>query len=948
MGTTYLAERSTDTPFEIESDMRLSTKHIKSGKLSVQDYVESIAARYPLLGMAVLDEESLKVVEETALKAVRLLLDRENVYPWVHLAVFLTMVHYAKNWNRADTKGFWVYIANQFERRDYQRIYPFLTTAVKAACQRYNRLFIMDVNGDNNYYSTVLAHALSPNKSFFALCEFLVKFYRNNLDCSVYEDDPAIGRMVSVLRDRCQGATMEQDDDIRGNVYGIQAGLKVLITMRPGYMKQFLTKAMQKIGTLLDGGELPGKDYLDVLLTQWYISKLNETTSHTARGTASISSIKRAAPTHKRTTDIAFSYGRIRVEYVLDDEGEPALRVPSIRLASRDNPILTIRSTGDTVYQQTIGIYGNDYAATSEEVIVPLSDISDADFTDLDVTLTIEDKVIYSSGNSLHIKALLFKDAKPQTSRTIEEGNYTLFAPEQVNIEFQGTVERQRRAYFAQLCDIYVQGEVSIFAAGSLLYCSRPPVGSLRFRLPQTPMEYVVNGNAYPIYSRSDFSITAVGTLDKANPVASLQNGETLGFQSKDTNLIQFETPEENSGYTLTLTDAATSRLLDETRFYITDDYAVRFDSPYYLGTSENGSVVLDINGEHFDVPLVGFTVKASIPYGSGEIQIQVPRIKLLLDGNPIPTTAVWKGNISPSSSLQVICPESLSVSLLFGGEPIQRRNGIGGHDFVIGNAVAAYDGANEKIAVSLLVADEKVPLFDVVFKMTLTEPPQFHLSDNTLMWLNGNAFIGDENTKLAFVFAPKRGNPISLAISPTERVLSRNFPARSERYHYQVIALTDTAFGTSKTTLADGYVIFGDKAAVIFRGETLKITQVLEEGVHTEIKPVYVEEINYIGTENLGYTDLSGEYAHYTAKLFFLTRNGKRHFTDLNPVDIYLVNETAGRIHISFDDGAGLFVDKSGDYGIELYKHADPPPKLARYFFIPDFFEYKYSKEIN
>jgi hypothetical protein len=190
--------------------------------------------------------------------------------------------------------------------------------------------------------------------------------------------------------------------------------------------------------------------------------------------------------------------------------------------------------------------------------------------------------------------------------------------------------------------------------------------------------------------------------------------------------------------------------------------------------------------------------------------------------------------------------------------------------------------------------------------------------------------------------------NPITLSISPTERILSENFPAGSEWYHYKVIALTDTTFGENKKELADGYVIFGDKAAVVFRGETLKITQVLEEGVHTKIKPVYAEEISYIGTENLGYTDLSGEYAHYTAKLFFITRNGKRYFTDLNPVDIYLVNETAGRIHISFDDGAGLFVDKSGDYGIELYKHADPPPKLARYFFIPDFFEYEYSKEMN
>ena len=80
---------------------------------------------------------------------------------------------------------------------------------------------------------------------------------------------------------------------------------------------------------------------------------------------------------------------------------------------------------------------------------------------------------------------------------------------------------------------------------------------------------------------------------------------------------------------------------------------------------------------------------------------------------------------------------------------------------------------------------------------------------------------------------------------------------------------------------------------------------------------------------------------------MYFITRNGRRYFTDLNPVDIYLVNEVAGRLHISFDDGAGLFVDKSSEYTPELFKHADPPPKLARFFTIPDYFEYNLCKEM-
>lgn len=935
METTNVNSLGAEASFEIEQDMRILLKASKTGKVSVQDYVEAIAARYPLLGMAVITESSRKAVEDTALEAIKISLDHRKVYNWAYLAVFLTMVQYAKNWERAESSGFWAYICEQFGHKYSQQVYDVLTTSVKVACRSFNRLFVVDPNGDNSYYSTVLAHSLAPSKSFYALCDFLVKFYKNNLDYSIYEEDPAIGRMVGVLRDRCQGATIEQDEDIRGNVGGIQAGLRALITTRPGYMKHFLTKILQKIGSLLSGDELPGKDYVDVLLTQWFIGKLTEP------------SIKRSAPTHKRTTEIAFSYGKIRVEYILDEDGEPALRIPSIRLASRENPVLVIRSRGQLVYQYTIGIYGNDYAATSEEVSIPLSDIYDADFTGLDAEIKIDGKLIYTSGCSLNAKALLFKDRKLQTGKIIDAGNYILFAPKSVNIKFQGNVERQRRSYFAQLFDVYIQGEVSVFADGRLLFCSRPPEGSLRFRLPQTQVEYVLRDTSYPLLSRNEFSITAIGAFDGKNIEATTQTGEKLGIQNREANLCQFSLPNGNGGYSVTLADQNTGRAYDEVRFYIVDSYSVAFDSDYYLESAEDGNVTLDIDGQHFELSLMGFASKVKIPCGNGDIQIQIPRIRLLLDGSPLPIEAVWKAEISPSSVLRMLCPETVAVSLSFAGTPMTRRSTMGGFDYAIGNAVQAYDGTADKVSVNLLIAGDNIHLFDVVFKMSLTEPPSFNLAENTLMWQNSHSFMGEKSTMFKFVFQPKFGEPIVLVTGQGEKILSEDFPSKSERYHYQIITQTETAFGVVESTLANGAVIFGDKAAVIFRGEILRITQVIEEGNLTEIKPVFVEGITYIGKENLGYTDLSGNYAHYTAKLFFITRNGKCYFTDLNPVDIYLVNDKSGILHISFRDGDGLFIDKSGDYGTELYKHIDPPPRLEKYFNIPDFFVYQYSKEM-
>ena len=923
------------TSFEIEQDMRILHKTQKTGKVSVQDYVESIAARYPLLGLAVIAESNRKAIEDSALEAIRISLDHRKVYNWACLAVFLTMIQYAKNWERVESSGFWAYICEQLGHKYSQQIYDVLTSSVKIACQSYNRLFVFDPNGDNSYYTTVLAHSLAPSKSFYALCDFLVKFYKNNLDYSVYEEDPAIGRMVGVLRDRCQGATTEQDEDISGNVSGIQTGLRALITTRPGYMKHFLTKTLQKIDTLLHGDELSARDYTDVLLTQWFVGKLTAPT------------IKRSSPTHKRTTEIAFSYGKIRVEYILDYEGEPAVRIPSIRLSSHENPILKINSNGNLVFQYTVGIYGNDYAATSEEVNIPFSEISDADHAELNVEITIGGKQIYSSGISLNAKALLFKEGKLQTGRSLEEGNYVLFAPKSVNIKFEGNVESQRRSYFAQLFDIYVQGETSIFADGRLLFCSRPPEGSLRFRLPKTQLEYQIRDTVYPLFSREELSITATGAFLNKKVEATTQAGKKLLIQSQEANLCQFHLPPENGAYCITLTDENTGVFCDEIRLFIVNSYSVEFDSEYYLESAEDGNVTLNIDGQHFEMSLMGFGSKVKVPYCSGEIQIQIPRIRLLLDGDPRPTETVWKGEILPSSILHVLCPESLPVSIAFGDSQMPRRSCPGGFEYSIGNSVQAYDGTADKVSVSLLVAEGKLRMFDVVYKMSLTDPPKFNLSENTLIWLNSQAFVGDKTTTFKFVFSPKHGSPITLFANQNQRFLSEDFPSKSERYHYQIVTKAETAFGITESTLSDGFVIFGDIAAVVFRGETLRIAQVIEEGKFSDIKPFFAEGITYLGTENLGFTDLNGDYAHYTAKLFFMTRNGKIYFSDLNPVDIYLVNEKSGILHISFRDGDGLFVDRSGDCGTELYKHVDPPQQLQKYFNIPDFFLFQYSKEM-
>ena len=184
------------------------------------------------------------------------------------------------------------------------------------------------------------------------------------------------------------------------------------------------------------------------------------------------------------------------------------------------------------------------------------------------------------------------------------------------------------------------------------------------------------------------------------NVVATTRRGEELAAQSGDSNLRCFAPPIENGSHIVSLADKETGRVYDEIAFFIVDRYSVSFDRDYYLESSEDGCVTVEIEGRHFEKSLTGLSSKVTIPWGNGEIQVQIPRVRLLLDGEPLPNKAIWKGEVSPGSILSLLSPETVSASLDFGGASMARRTVTNGLGYAIGNALQAYDGPADRVPV--------------------------------------------------------------------------------------------------------------------------------------------------------------------------------------------------------------------------------------------------------
>ena len=782
---------------EVEKDMRRFPTVKSEGRYSVRDYINKISLRNPLLGMVSLSPRRRIAVENFAKRSIKYALDGNGLDRFSHMSILLIVVHYAKRWDYMESSGFWAYICEQLGYKYSTSLYGILTESVKAACIEYDRFFLRGVNGENNYYATVLAHAIAPKKSFFALCDFLVRFYQNNLDYSVSVEDSAIDRMVRVLRSRCKGETIEQDEDISGNVGGIQIGFRELLAQRPRYMRNFLANLLQRIDETYCGDIWLPENYADELLIQWHIGRITK------------SAVGQKASVHKRTTEIAFSYSRIRITYVLDEDGEPAIRIPSIRLNDLNDLTIVVFSEDYDVYRQKVEAYGNDYTCTSEETIIPLADICDVDFSDLKIDLFLDgqEERIYSSGQGLQRRTILFHNDKEIYDKVVDDGNYLLFASRCAGVTFQGNTEFQRRSYFAQLYDVYLSGESSVYVNDSLVCCSRPPLDSLRFKLPQSSARIEVYENSCPIYQRNKLSLFAVGSVQDNSVCARTQNGELLTVTGENDGTYLIKTPNKNGYYVITLYECETGRVLDEAVIYIVNYLEIKFDKPCYLENSE-GTLSIDLDEKMFKVSLDDVKGRVRIPYGIGCIAVQVPRIILTLDGRPILKNKLWKGTILPSSRIKVSCGPFLNVSLFLGQQIIERSDVPGGYEYAIGNLVQFIENTQNELPVQLFINGEKGTLFTIVFNPFLQVMPQFILKDETLVWINPSTFVGDPESKLLFEFCSKETGSISMSVEQGEHILSNSFPRQSEKYRCEIFSTNDTAFGLHRTRLYQDSVI--------------------------------------------------------------------------------------------------------------------------------------------
>ena len=401
---------------------------------------DGVFRKYPLAGEYVLTDREAELLYQSASRTVQKVLRsdtritvRENV------VLVLETIELLKYWSSdlpeegEEPVPFWDYIFLQYGvqagRSDAarSRLYDHFCKAVRDTLGRYKRFFA-PAGKTQRYYTTLLLHALAPQRSIEGLFNILFSFYVENLDFQYVPEDTSYKQFTKGMRARWNSSVVVQDDlQLRSDA--VFSGLQTLFNERPGYMAVLCDALVEKMDALLRGEEHqldPARNGWDSLLVQWYRKKSSAERSRV-----------QGERREKKTEFVATTAERIFIRFALESD-LVGLRVPCIRLQEVGDrrPLLRVLQNGAVIHQEELRVTGNDLCLTTKSRFLTLRDTG-FDFNappHIQAEITYLGNPLYSSGQKLERDFLLFDPLG--NDRTVKTGRAFLFAGGASSVEF--------------------------------------------------------------------------------------------------------------------------------------------------------------------------------------------------------------------------------------------------------------------------------------------------------------------------------------------------------------------------------------------------------------------------------------------------------------------------------------------------------------------------------
>lgn len=899
-------------------------------------FEEKIFAAYPLIGSAILKQETIDKLNENSRKYIDFILrEPQTRLPLrAEMQIALALIYNAKNWKNEENGNFWNYISLQFGYRDASgAVVRLLQTSLESAIKRNGRLFLENENG-REFKSTVVVHALSPRKSWMTLFDFLFDFYKNNLNWRMIPGDPLIAVMIRALGQKLLG---DNDDDseliISSRVYSFQEGIRKLVLYRPVYTCGLFEELIGKINSLVNSEQKAARTYEEQLCEEWFKGKIIAI-ANTRKSERQSQMVQR---------DVAIDYSRIRVKYVLKNETDVQLVVPDIRLKNEEvkRATLLISYGGALVLQKNLSWYGNELGKTLNGVSVSIPPVPyGSDRICTHVRIVCEEETIFDSDESMDRNVLLFYGANEITQSQMKHGQYTLIVPAKARVETENADVTEidalkndgLKAYFLELKDGYV-----ITVNGQLLAFDSENGTEIRILAPKEsatlPSIMFQDAEAHLAYRTSSCAII-LGNSDYLQRFVLLKNGEKIEFgamqQSNNGNGVAFTLPfhEEKDFVRLRVINLADEQLMFDKSFVLIDEANCHFNREFYFSEDDfkNAEYSMDIDDVQELIPFTKDDREIRIPFHGGELHAAIPKVEVeetsgawLQDAQ-----SVWFISAIPQSSLlKVSVPEKVRISFLVGGKDIQ----YDGQGLVtIGNVLQSLSGTGSYTDLDVVMnvsgptQKTSYTLARVFFKERFLRSPEFWFEDDKLYWDHGGVFIGNAGRQFSLILTSLGNIDYEFKLDEETNFLDLPEEMPIGNYRYQIDIQVGTLFKKAKETIATGDCIIGDRNLLRFMDRRIVVESITdeskEEAGHILIRTCYVDQIKFCGVENTS----EGNCPVYSGVLYTTGYHGERYEFSfdvhtnkkgvtkmmVNPVRIVYINDSF--LCITDPDGDGLY----------------------------------------
>ena len=969
----------------VEPDMLPRDVQVPSEPADTFALADEVFRRYPLAGEYVLtDGEALMLYQSASQTVQKVLRGDSRVTSRENAVLVLETIELLKGWSNDlaqegdESVSFWDYIFLQYGfqagRSDSARnkLYEHFCKAVRDTMGHYKRFFAPAAK-TQRYYTTLLLHALAPQRSIEGLFNILFDFYVNNLDFQYVPEDTSYKQFTKGMRARWNSGVVVQDDlQLRSDA--VFSGLQTLFNERPGYMAVLCDGLVEKMDALLRGEEKdrldPARNGWDKLLVQWYQKKSSAERSK-VQGTRR----------EKKAEYVATTAERIYVHWALED-GLVGLKLPRIRLPDvrERRPVLQVTQDGIVVCREDLRVIGNDLCKTTMSRFLPLRDTS-FDFDGpprVRAEILYLDECLYSSGQKLERDYLIF-DASG-TDRAVRGGRAFLFVGNGSNVEFsqEEVVEVVLRLnHPGQLYRLDLNEESSVAVDGREAFAGAEVSTKFRRHTAPGPLRELrgLDGGGELDLFRESFALSLVLPQGE-NPLLyrlSLDgvHHSLKEFQDEDGMIIP-SAPETGLVHSVRLVDICAGLVRYEYRYAILPGCAVRLDKPLYRAGVDEAKAVLSWDGREaaltLPIPEDERTLSLSLPELEFTLELDVPALRCILLGKNAfrAPDVLWHRDIPAGEFVELGVPEGWSCRLLLGTREVPAPDGV---HCELGNELRAGRDFRDTESLGLVLSKGaerlQFKLTDIAFEPRFLQPP-LELEGDVLLWRGAGTFLGGSGARFTLELDLPGGTQTFQTAEGEDRALEveKTFSCPDGRYPYRVLQKSGSVFAPGPTkTLYRGDLLVGEADAFRFQGKEIRLHSALCWDFGQEaLKSVEMREgcgiisgLVYMGTGNHPWEEVS--MPHYAATLYFEDGYGWRKpfnasptakgFELVNPVHVWLVNDRLLILQCHDEEGGGVYIDTRYNTIVNRSLDGAISRKAQQQILdIPDYFEYTVTEE--